>query len=140
MPNVGEILEIRKITDKHGNPMAFITVEFKDYTDSLTVFHSIYDEIKDQLKVGFVSGFAKKENGDRVLSHLFDMNAVEDWIIDIPDEKIDEFLSFYPSIKGSPNIVSGEFAVASIEMTVEMVEFIEANFGIRHIMHRRCHY
>jgi DNA polymerase-3 subunit alpha len=139
MPNVGEILEIKKITDRRGNPMAFIVVEYKERTESLTVFHSIYEDIQDQLKVGFVSGFAR-QRGEDILSHLFDPSKVEDWILDIDEDKVDDFLSFYPSLKGSPNIVCGSFDVASVPLDIEMVEFIRTNFGIRRILNRRCHY
>ena len=39
-------------------------------------------------------------------------------------------MSFYPSCKGRPNVRVGQWDLASVNLTEQMISFIEKEFGI----------
>ena len=126
---VGEVIDVRAITTKKtGEPMCFAGVEFGNGVASVVVFPKVYWLYKDVLKKGFVAGFYLKDR--EILEALFDPSDVSQYKIEIPSDKVDEFLSFYPSCKGKPNVVSSGYDVASISLNEEVLKFIEAEFGI----------
>lgn len=133
--DAGEILEIRNITTKKGDPMAFVSVDFRNETKSVVVFPKMYEKYKDILVRGAVFGFVVKEE---ILEVLYDLNNLEDMIIEIPDNMADQFLSFYPSCKGLPNVRAANYDLASVNMTREMIEFVALEFGIVNMFSRRA--
>jgi DNA polymerase III alpha subunit len=124
---VGEVIDVRAITDKKGNPMAFVSVEFREGVESLTCFSRQYADLKPLLVKGAVLGFFAK--GD-ILEGLFDPTDLSGYAVEIPDDKADEFMSFYPSCVGRPNVRVSQWDLASVELTEEMLGFIEREFGI----------
>jgi len=123
----GEVIDVRAITDKRGNPMAFVSVEFRDGVESLTCFSRQYADLKPLLKKGAVLGFLVK--GD-LLEGVFDPYDLGGYVLEIPEDKADEFLSFYPSCKGRPNVRVGQWDLASVALTEGMLGFIEREFGV----------
>lgn len=126
----GEIIELKETTTKKGDPMAFMTVDFHDEVRSLVVFPRQYEAYKDVLKKGNAFGFFT--DGD-ILQKIFSLDDINDFIIEIPDYKVDEFLSFCPRCNGKPNVYCGEWAVSTVKMSLQMYQFIEKEFGIDRI-------
>ena len=129
---VGEIIDVHAITDKRGNPMAFVSVEFREGVESLTCFSSQYKALQPMLKKGNVMGFMVK--GD-LLEGIFDPTDLSIMVVEIPDEKADEVMSCFASCKGEPNIFVGNYGLAKVNMINEVITFIEAEFGIVRIYH-----
>ena len=60
----------------------------------------------------------------------------EDFVVEIPEDKVDEFLTFCPKCNGSPNIYCGEWAVSTVNLDLKMFEFIEREFGVSRVRRR----
>ncbi len=129
----GEILEIRNITTKKGDPMCFLSVDFHEETRSLVVFPKMYEQYKEILVKGAVFGFITNED---ILEKIFDLNSFDNLVIEIPDNQADQFLTFYPSCTGRPNISAAGYELASVNLTQQMFEFIETEFGVVRIYNR----
>jgi len=95
--------------------------------ESLTCFSRQYADLKPLLKKGAVLGFLVK--GD-LLEGVFDPYDLGGYVLEIPEDKADEFLSFYPSCKGRPNVRVGQWDLASVALTEGMLGFIEREFGV----------
>ena len=126
----GEIIELKETTTKKGDPMAFMTVDFHDEIRSIVVFPRQLAEYRDVLKKGNAFGFWC--DGD-ILQKIFPIEQFEDFIVEIPEDKVDEFLTFCPKCNGSPNIYCGEWAVSTVNLDLRMFEFIEREFGISRV-------
>jgi len=124
---IGEIIEVKNTTTKKGKPMSFLTVEFHDNIRSVVVFSNFYEQYKDLFKKGAVFGFIL--DGD-VMQGVYNPYDLDKLYVEIPSDKVDEFLSFYGSCKSLPNIKSAGYDVASIKLTEELISFIEKEFGI----------
>ena len=123
----GEIIELKETTTKKGDPMAFMTVDFHSEMRSVVVFPKQHQNYREFLKKG--NAFAFYCDGD-ILQFIGSLDHVEDMTIEIPDDKVDEFLSFCPRCNGKPNIYSNGYAVATVSMSIAMYNFIEREFGI----------
>lgn len=129
----GEVIDIRETTTKKGDPMAFVTVDFHDEIRSVVVFPRQLAEYKPLLVKGNVLGFFC--DGD-VLQKIFNVEDFVGFIVEIPDEKVDEFLTFCPKCNGLPNVYCGSWAVATVNLTLEMFNFIEREFGVVRVRKR----
>jgi hypothetical protein len=128
---VGEVIDTKAIVTKHGDPMCFAEVDFHSGVQSVTVFPRQYAEYKDMLVRGAVLGFVL---GGDILEALFDPADLGGYAVEIPDSKADEFLSFYPSMKGRPNVRAGGYDLASVELTEGMLAFVAAEFGVERLV------
>lgn len=126
----GEIVELKETTTKKGDPMAFMTVDFHDEIRSIVVFPRQLAEYRDVLKKGNAFGFWC--DGD-ILQKIFPIEQFEDFVVEIPEDKVDEFLTFCPKCNGSPNIYCGEWAVSTVNLDLKMFEFIEREFGVSRV-------
>lgn len=129
----GEIIELKETTTKKGDPMAFMTVDFHDEIRSIVVFPRQLETYRDLLKKGNAFGFWC--DGD-ILQKIFPIEQFEDFVVEIPENKVDEFLTFCPKCNGSPNIYCGEWAVSTVNLDLKMFEFIEREFGISRVRRR----
>lgn len=123
----GEVLDVRAITTKKGDPMAFVSVEFRDGVESVTVFPRAYAIYKNVLVRGAVFGFLL--DGD-VLQGIFNPYDLSGMAVEIPDSAADGFLSFHPSCPGDPNVYVGRWGIARVNLTQEMLDFVEKEFGV----------
>jgi DNA polymerase-3 subunit alpha len=126
---MGEVIDIHKILTKHGNPMAFLSVEYFNDTGSITVFPDMWAKIKDIIKNGTVAFFKIDKRG--VLTNICSPDAFLSMKIDIIDSE--GYLSFAPSFKGEPNIFSDSFGLAKADIDEDYIEFIDVEFGIKSI-------
>jgi len=129
-------LKVTTLTDKNGHPMAFVDVDFHDKVESIVVFHKTFAELKHMLVAGKVYGWSCEPNTG-ALARLWDIDDVSNYVVDIPDDKSDEFLSFRPSCEGKPNIRVDGFDIGCVKMDMEMLDFIEENFGITNISYAK---
>jgi DNA polymerase-3 subunit alpha len=136
MPDAGEILDVTNITTKKGDPMAFVMVEFKDKAQSITVFPKLYSQYRNILVKGNVFGWVLAPNSD-ILAAVFDVGDIKEYVVEIPPDKMQEFMTFYSSCTGIPNIRVEGYGIASVPMSVEMLQLIHADFGIVSIHHRK---
>lgn len=130
----GEVIDVRAITTKKGDPMCFASVDFRDEVRSVVVFPKAYERYREVLRRGAVLGFVT--DGD-VLQVLFDPFDLQQLDVEVPDAAADAFLTFYPSCIGIPNVRCGGYDLAGVRMTPEMVEFIASEFGIVRMVNRR---
>lgn len=128
LDGVGEVIDVRAITTKAGEPMSFTSVEFRDGVVSVVVFPKAYREYKDVLKKGAVLGFYLKDG--EILEALFNPDDTSRYKVEVPDEKADEILSCFPSCIGEPNVFASGYGLARVNVTDEMLSFIESEFGI----------
>lgn len=122
-----EVIDVRAITTKKGDPMCFLSVEFHDGVKSVTVFPRLYAAYKDVLTRGAVLGLYLN---DDILEGVFDVLDLQGMVVEIPDDQADGFLTFFPSCAGEPNVKAGGAGIARVELTQGMLEFIEREFGI----------
>jgi DNA polymerase III alpha subunit len=128
---LGEIMDIHKITTKKGLPMAFLTCEYDEGSGSITVFPDAWSALKDYLIIGAIGIFRVDDRG--VLESFAKPDDVSRFRVEIPDDRVDQFLSFCPSLTGEANIYCENMSVASVNMTEEMLRFVESEFGIMRI-------
>jgi len=133
----GEVLDVRAVTSKKGDPMCFVSVDFADEIRSVVVFPRQYAEYKEVLTRGAVLGFVTRP-GEEVLECLFDPTNLGDMVLDIPEGKADEFLSFYPSCAGPATVRAAGYDLASVPLTPEMVGFIASEFGVERMVSRKA--
>lgn len=126
---IGEIIDIHKITTKKGDPMAFLTVEYRDHTGSITVFPGQWKDLQNKLPIGEVLFFKVDDRGV-----LLGMSSPDLERIKIVVDKAEEFLSFYPSLEGRGNVYDGKTPIASIDIDEETLSFIHEEFGIQDIL------
>jgi DNA polymerase-3 subunit alpha len=124
---VVEVIDVKAITTKKGDPMCFLTVETHDDVMSVTVFPRNYAQMKHALVPGAVLGL--RLDGD-ILVGLFDPLDLERMRVYIPEDKADEFMSFCPSCPGEPNVMSGGLGISRVNMDGDMFAFIEQQFGV----------
>ena len=129
--DAGEVLDYKAITTKKGDPMAFVTVEFREEVKSVVAFPKAWQAYRDFLSKGAVLGFTL--DGD-VLLEAWDPMDFSNLAVELPEGKADEFMSFCPSMQGRPNVREGRWDVSSVELTPEMLSFIESEFGIKTIV------
>lgn len=130
LEDVVEVIDIKPITTKKGDPMCFLSAEFHNGVQSVTVFPKNYEALKFVLVRGAILGL--RLDGD-ILLGIFDPLDISNMTITIPENKANEFMSFFPSCKGDPNIEAGGVGIAKIDLTQEMLKFIESEFGIESI-------
>jgi DNA polymerase-3 subunit alpha len=132
----GEVLDVKAITSKKGDPMCFASVDFHDEIRSVVVFPRQYSEYREVLVRGAVLGFSTRA-GEDILEGLFDPCNLDELIMEIPERKADEFLSFYPSCAGLPTVRAAGYDLASVPLTPQMVEFTAAEFGVEKMITRK---
>lgn len=130
--NLAEVIDVRAITTKRGDPMCFLSVETHDGIESVTVFPKLYAQVKEALKPGAILGL--RLDGD-ILIGLFDPDDLSNMKVTIPEDRADEFMSFMPSCKGEPNIFAGGMGISKVDLSQEMLSFIGSEFGIEALQH-----
>lgn len=129
MVDLGEVIDIHKITTKRGDPMAFLKIEFVDRIQSVTVFPDAWSGLKDTLKVGSIGLFKADERGVLVrYCRPDEYQYFKVWI-----DKPEEFMSFCPSKIGEPNVFTDGFGISAVTMTEQMLQFVESEFGLQKI-------
>jgi DNA polymerase III alpha subunit len=126
MPELGEIIDVHKITTKKGDPMAFIKVEFRDDIKSITVFPDYWSSLKEHMKVGNIGIFKADRRGVLVKSTPIDVSRFK-----VSVKKPEEFISFCPSNGGEENIFYEGYGISSVKMNEELLRFIYDEFGIQ---------
>jgi len=126
---IGEVIDVHKILTKRGDPMAFLNIEFRTEIMSVTVFPEMWSMIKDHVDKGTVAIF--KYNDDKILQYVSSPDDFGSMRVHIV--MADEFLSFYPSLIGKPNIYAGGMGIAKIELDEQILTFIRDEFGIERI-------
>ncbi len=126
MAQLGEIIDIHKITTKKGDPMAFLNIEYRDKIESVTVFPSAWEVLRNEVKKGTVGIFKADSRG--VLVFHCDPTDYQHFKVSI--DKPDEFMSFCPSLIGRPNVLVDGYGISSVKMNEEMLHFIEDQFGL----------
>lgn len=126
MPELGEVIDIHKITTKKGDPMAFIKVEFEDDIRSITVFPDCWSALKEKVKVGSVGIFKVDGRGVLERSTPVDISRFKVYV-----QKPEEFISFHPSNGGEENIYYDGYGISSVKLDEELLEFIYNEFGIQ---------
>jgi hypothetical protein len=129
----GEVLDVKAVTSKRGDPMCFASVEFHDEVRSVVVFPAQYAAYRDALTRGAVLGFLTRP-GEDILEALFDPGNLSEMVMEIPERKADEFLTFYPSCAGRPTVRAAGYDLASVPLTPELVAFVEAEFGVERLV------
>lgn len=123
-----EVVDVKAITTKKkGEPMCFLSAEFHDGVRSVTVFPRQYKNYKDLFVPGAVLGVILNED---ILEAVYDPDDVSGYFVEIPEGKADEFLCFYPSLVGEPNVYAGSYGLARVNLTREVLDFIDREFGV----------
>jgi len=129
---LAEVIDIHKITTKRGDPMAFLSVENRDGLMNVTVFPNLWEPLHEVIRVGTVGLFLIDSR--KVLQRFALPEELGELWIQVLDGN--EFLSFFPSLVGEPNVFVDRIGIARIEMTDEMMRFVEEEFGLERVMLR----
>ena len=129
---LAEVIDIHKITTKRGDPMASLSIENRDGLHSVTVFPDLWKPLHEVIKVGTVGLFYADRR--QVLQKFAMPEELKELWVEVADWS--EFLSFYPSLIGEPNVFQEGVGIARIEMTDEMLRFIDSEFGLTRVFLR----
>lgn len=128
---LGEVINIHKITTKRGDPMAFVTI----YTASgnirsVTVFPDMWSQCYKSIAVGVVKIF--KFNSDGILKALYNPDELVKYV-SVYVEDSEGFMRFYNSLIGDANIFDAEsnYGISKISLDDDVLRFINNEFRIK---------